>query len=91
MNQVLSDDEISRLWSSKAVQNATEFARAIESTILAKLADTLKDAERLDAIEKNCRTDPKMDGNHVYWPTTWEHSLKGPNLRAAIDAQKDKQ
>ena len=59
-------------------------------TLATELEAVRKDAERLDAIEKNCRTDPKMDGNHVYWPTTWKHSLKGPNLRAAIDAAKEK-
>lgn len=45
-----------------------------------------KDAERLDHIEKNARCDPKMDGMHVWWPTTFNHRLIGPNLRAAIDA-----
>lgn len=43
------------------------------------------DAARMDWIEKNARTDPKMDGNHVFWPTTLNKALRGANLRAAID------
>lgn len=50
-----------------------------------------KDAQRLDAIERNARCDPKMDGNHVWWPTTWKHQLTGPTLRAAIDAAMTKE
>lgn len=45
-----------------------------------------KDAGRLDFIEKNARCDPKMCGNHVWWPTTFRNALKGPTLREAIDA-----
>ncbi len=45
------------------------------------------DAARLDFIEKRARYDPKLDGNHAWWPTTFEHVLRGPTLRAAIDAQ----
>lgn len=44
-----------------------------------------KDAERLGFIEKNARRDPKMDGNDVWWPTTFNQRLTGPTLRAAID------
>lgn len=44
------------------------------------------DAARLDHIEKHARYDPKMDGNHAWWPTTFKHVLRGPTLRAAIDA-----
>lgn len=65
--------------------------REIELTEKAKkLARELevarKDAERLDYIQKNARNDPKMDGNHVWWPTTLNKALKGPTIRAAIDA-----
>lgn len=49
-----------------------------------------KDAQRLDAIERNARCDPKMCGNHVWWPTTWKHQLTGPTLRDAIDAAMTK-
>lgn len=45
-----------------------------------------KDAARLDHIEKHARCDPKMDGHHVWWPTTFNNALRGYNLRAAIDA-----
>lgn len=44
------------------------------------------DGERLDHIEKRARCDPKMDGQHVWWPTSFNQALKGPTLRAAIDA-----
>ena len=43
------------------------------------------DGERLDHIEKRARCDPKMDGQHVWWPTSFSQALKGPTLRAAID------
>lgn len=43
------------------------------------------DAERLDHIEKHARCDPKMDGQHVWWPTNFKNALRGPNLRGAID------
>lgn len=49
-------------------------------------AEVQRDAERLDFIERRARYDPKMDCQHVWWPTSFNHSLKGPNLRAAIDA-----
>ena len=50
------------------------------------------DAQRLDFIEKSARCDPKMDGQHVWWPTSLNKAIKGPTLRAAIDAamRKDK-
>lgn len=46
------------------------------------------DAARLDYLEKNARCDPKMDGNHVWWPTSFNQAqnLKGQTLRLAIDA-----
>ena len=53
------------------------------------------DAQRLDFIEKSARCDPKMDGQHVWWPTSFNTAqlLKGPTLREAIDnairARKD--
>ena len=53
------------------------------------------DAQRLDFIEKSARCDPKMDGQHVWWPTSLNTAqlLKGPTLREAIDnairARKD--
>lgn len=49
---------------------------------------TMKDAERLDYLQKHARCDPKMDGNHVWWPTTFNQAqnLRGETLREAIDA-----
>lgn len=54
--------------------------------LAARVAELEKDAGRLDYIEENARCEPKMDGHHVWWPTTFSNQLKGPNLRAAIDA-----
>jgi hypothetical protein len=53
-------------------------------------AELRKDAERLDYLQNNARCDPKMDGNHVWWPTSFNQaqSLKGPTIRSAIDAAK---
>ena len=50
------------------------------------LAEAQADAKRLDFIASKARCDPKMDGQHVWWPTTFNNALRGPNLRAAIDA-----
>ena len=54
----------------------------------AQLAEAQKDAGRLDYIQKNARCDPQMDGNHVWWPTSLNKTLRGPTIRAAIDAAK---
>ena len=54
-----------------------------------------EERERLDFIEEHCRCDPKMDGQHVWWPTSFNTAqlLKGPTLREAINnairARKD--
>lgn len=47
-----------------------------------------KDAERLDYLQKHARCDPKMDGQHMWWPTTLNHAnnLRGGTIREAIDA-----
>ena len=57
-------------------------------TLRAQLAEAQKDAGRLDYIQKNARCDPQMDGNHVWWPTSLNKTLRGPTIRAAIDAAK---
>ena len=49
------------------------------------------DAQRLDFIEKSARRDPKMDGQHVWWPTSLNKAIKGLTLRAAIDAAMRKE
>lgn len=49
------------------------------------------DAKRLDHIASNARCDPKMDGQHVWWPTSFNHRLIGPTLREAIDAARTPQ
>lgn len=47
----------------------------------------VKDAERLDYLQHNARCDPKMDGNHIWWPTSLNQArrLTGSSLRTAID------
>ena len=59
--------------------------RAILITLVVERA---RDADRLDYISSNARCDPKMDGQHVWWPTSFSfnHRLTGPTLRDAIDA-----
>lgn len=74
-----------------AMETTWNAPRAYERKIAALEAEVLalrKDAERLDYIQKNARSDPKMDGKHVWWPTSFNHAqnLKGPTVRAAIDA-----
>jgi hypothetical protein len=45
------------------------------------------DTARLDWLQSVARCDPKMDGNHVWWPLSFNvcSNIKGPNIRAAID------
>jgi hypothetical protein len=61
----------------------TDEQRAILVTLVVERA---RDAERLDYIASNARCDPKMDGQHVWWPTSFNHRLTGPTLRDAVDA-----
>lgn len=66
-------------------------AKAIRDEVAALKAErdaAMKDAERLDYLQKHARCDPKMDGNHVWWPTTFNQAqnLRGGTLREAIDA-----
>lgn len=49
------------------------------------MSTSISDSERLDYIQHNARCDPKMDGQHVWWPTNFNHRLIGPTLRDAID------
>jgi hypothetical protein len=78
--------------AEKAEKEAERLTNACKSYEIQANRDALEnaalrqDAERLDYIEKNARYDPKIDGQHVYWPTTLNKALRGPNLRAAIDA-----
>ena len=69
-----TDDEALDKWNKRAATQQVE----IESL--------RGDAERLDYIEKHAICDPKMDGKHTWWPTTFKHRLIGPTIRAAIDA-----
>lgn len=69
----------------------TEIARLTNENARLKATPALSagdavDAQRLDFIEKSARCDPKMDGQHVWWPTSLNKALKGPTLRDAIDA-----
>lgn len=56
----------------------------------AEIAALKPDAERLDFLQRISRCDPKMDGNHVWWPTSFNvaQTLKGSTIRAAIDAAR---
>lgn len=62
--------------------------KAERDQIRAEVERLRADAERLDHIEKHARCDPKMDGQHVWWPTNFNHALRGPTLRAALDAAR---
>lgn len=44
-----------------------------------------EDSARLDWIEMNARRDPDMGGNHTWWPTSFNKTIRGPSLRDAID------
>lgn len=56
------------------------------SILITLVVERARDADRLDYIASNARCDPKMDGQHVWWPTSFNHRLTGPTLRDAIDA-----
>lgn len=56
--------------------------------LAARVLELERDRVRLDYIEEFARCDPKMDGQHVWWPTSFNHRLIGPTLRAAIDAAR---
>lgn len=49
-----------------------------------------QDSIRLDWIQKSARCDPKMDGQHVWWPTTFNNRLIGSTIRDAIDNDMEK-
>jgi hypothetical protein len=70
-----------------------EFIKSINpETILAMVQlvkESEKDTVRLDYIEKNCRCDPRMDGNNLFWPTTFNQALCGRTLRDAIDKKME--
>ncbi len=53
-------------------------------------AEQERDAARLDWLQSVARCDPKMDGQHVWWPLNWNtcQACKGPTIRAAIDAAR---
>lgn len=58
------------------------------ATLRAQVAEVRKDAARLDWLQNNAKCDPKMDGNHQWWPLTWNQVRRcvGPTIRAAVDA-----
>lgn len=75
-----------------AWQGATKHYAAVLARVAALDAENAAlraDAERLDYIASHARCDPKMCGNHVWWPTNFKHRLIGPTLRAAIDAARE--
>lgn len=82
-------DERASKWSEIASAHGAEVdrMRRLMADAAAAIEKGMLDAARLDYIEKHARYDPKLDGNHAWWPTTFENQLRGPTLRAAIDAQ----
>lgn len=82
MSQVLSDDERRELVLYHHAVFMPEFdgpmLDAVEAAILAKLADKLNDAERMDWLDAECS---EGNGRHIA-------CLPG-GLRAAIDAMKE--
>lgn len=69
-------------WTDLELAAIHDYARAYAAQCLAAVAE---DAVRLDFIEMNARQEPRMCGNHAWWPTNFNHALVGPTLRAAID------
>lgn len=45
----------------------------------------ITDTERLDFIAKNTQCSVMVDGEHVWWPTTFKNRLIGASIREAID------
>ena len=76
--------EWERRWAKRDEQ--ADKATAERDQLRAEVERLRADAERLNHIEKHARCDPKMDGQHVWWPTNFKHALRGATLRAAIDA-----
>ncbi len=73
---------------TKPAQHDASYVAALK----AERDAAMKDAERLYYLQKHARCDPKMDGKHVWWPTTFNQAqnLRGETLREAIDAAIDK-
>lgn len=75
-----------RLGDAQELAKAADAAREERDALRAECEALRKDADRLDYIQKHARCDPKMCGNHVWWPTNFRDALKGPTLRDAVDA-----
>lgn len=88
-------DEINEDWQINGLSPTwakLQQATQEQAALLAERDALAADAARLDYLEKNARCDPKMDGNHVWWPTSFNQAqnLKGQTLRLAIDAALEK-
>ena len=70
----------------EANERATTALHATIKSQAAQIESLTKDAQRLDFIAANARHDPDMGGQHAWWPTNFNQALRGPTLRAAIDA-----
>lgn len=82
---------INRIALCSEAADAIESRDATIAELRAQVEALRADAERLDFIAGRARCDPKMDGQHVWWPTNFNHRLTGPTLRAAIDAARSQE
>ena len=46
----------------------------------------ITDTELIEWLQSVARCDPKMDGQHVWWPLHWNinQTIRGPTLREAL-------
>ena len=63
-----------------ALRAENNLQQELISGMMVENAELRKDAERMDWIQDHARCDPKMDGNHVWWPTSFNNNVKGPTL-----------
>ena len=74
-------------WAIQADETVDAAIDALRRALAASdgAGEARTDTQRLDFIAQHARSDPQMDGQHVWWPTNFKHALRGPTLRAAID------
>lgn len=95
----MTEHELSKRLRIKAamIEMGERIAWGSDSALMREAADLIDqlaakpvpdDAELIDFLQSVARCDPKMDGNHVWWPLHWNtcQAIKGPTLREAIRA-----